>query len=80
VKFAITKSDRKDTQSAPDEHYKVNNTNPKVNSEISNLDKLPKEFKKKFYDGFEPRFVIILLSSIFTHFALALFLSTHFTP
>ena len=59
------------------EKYGMNNTEPIKNQETYNLDKFPKELKKKIYQGFEPRFTIVLLSSLFLHMALALFLSTH---
>jgi TonB family protein len=55
----------------------MNNTEPIKNQETYNLDKFPKELKKKIYQGLEPRFTIVLLSSLFLHMALALFLSTH---
>lgn len=55
----------------------MNNTDVIKNQEAYNLDKFPKELKQKIHQGFEPRFVIILLSSLFLHIGLALFLSTH---
>lgn len=41
--------------------------------------KFPKEFKKRFYQGLEPRYVVILLSSLLIHFVLVLYLLSHFS-
>lgn len=40
-------------------------------------EKFPPELERKIYHGFEPRYFIILLSSLFLHIVLALYLSTY---
>ncbi|MFQ5865645.1 MAG: AgmX/PglI C-terminal domain-containing protein [bacterium] len=43
--------------------------------ETGSLKKLPKQFRKRFYQGYEPRFVIILVSSLLLHWGVILYLS-----
>lgn len=42
------------------------------------IKKLPRQLKRKFYEAMEPRFFIILLSSLFLHAVTVLYFSKHF--
>ncbi|MFQ5823109.1 MAG: AgmX/PglI C-terminal domain-containing protein [bacterium] len=76
MKFKKSKFELKETHSLSTNRFEIMNDS-KLSPDIPtyNLNKLPKHFKKKIYQGFEPRFVIILLTSLFMHSAIFLYLS-----
>ncbi|MFQ5707166.1 MAG: AgmX/PglI C-terminal domain-containing protein [bacterium] len=59
------------------EQAELNPGDPIVIEELPRLEKFPKELKKRFYQGIDSRYAIILLSSLFLHFVLALYVSSH---
>jgi TonB family protein len=78
MKVETLSSEHKDLKSFPTNRIAMmQDADTSPESQTYKLRKLPKHFKKKFYQGFEPRFVIILMCSIFLHSAIFLYLSNH---